>query len=161
MALFEVCNTQQSSIGSRQKNKTFRCKRRLRGKCILDKSKSQPRRIFCISKLQLKWLFLAGIYAQLKTVEQERHALARVKAELYLAEKQNQCLLTKVQQVKKERNTAKAQLETVEQERDTAKAQLETVEQERDRANKRYKTAIAEWARLERAAYGTPGLGGI
>ena len=86
-------------------------------------------------------------HAQLKTVEQERHALARAKAELYLAEKQNQCLLTKVQQVKKERNTAKAQ--------------LETVEQERDRANKRYTTAIAEWARLERAAYGTPGLGGI
>ena len=100
-------------------------------------------------------------HAQLKTVEQERHALARVKAELYLAEKQNQCLLTKVQQVKKERNTAKANLKTVEQERDTAKAQLETVEQERDRANKRYTAAIAEWARLERAAYGTPGLGGI
>ena len=101
--------------------------------------------------------------AQLKTVEQERHALARAKAELYLAEKQNQCLLTKVQQVKKERNTAKAKLETVEQERDNAKAaldnakwSLEWVEQQRDSAMKGFQTAIAEWARLEKAAYGTP-----
>ena len=87
--------------------------------------------------------------------------LDQLRAELYLAELQKKRLLARLQKVKNDRNNAKAKLKTVEQERDTAKAQLETVEQERDRANKGYKTAIAEWARLERAAYGTPGLGGI
>ena len=96
-----------------------------------------------------------------KTVKQESHASERLKAKLYLAEKQKKCLMTRVEKVKRERDTANAKLKNVEQERDTAKAQLETVEQERDRANERYTTAIAEWARLERAAYGTPGLGGI
>ena len=87
--------------------------------------------------------------------------LDQLRAELFLAELQNKRLLARLQEVKNDRNNAKAKLKTVEQERDTAKAQLETVEQERDRANKRYTAAIAEWARLERAAYGTPGLGGI
>ena len=99
--------------------------------------------------------------AQLKTVEQERYALQRLKAEVHLAEEQKECLLTRLQKVKEERDTAKAKVKTVEQERDTVKAQLKTVEQERNIANERYNTAIAEWARLEKAAYGTPGLGGI
>ena len=94
-------------------------------------------------------------HAQLKTVEQEcndeREEHERVQLRLRIA----------LQKVTGERDTANAKLKNVEQERDTAKAQLETVEQERDRANERYTKAIAEWARLERAAYGTPGLGGI
>ena len=52
--------------------------------------------------------------------------------------------------------TLRNRLQELEQDRDTVKAQLKTVEQERDKANERYKTAIAEWARLEKAAYGAP-----
>ena len=47
-------------------------------------------------------------------------------------------------------------LRTANRERDEAKAQLKTVKKERDNANKRVILAIAEWYRLEKAAYGAP-----
>ena len=90
-------------------------------------------------------------------------------------------LRIRVQELEQDRDTAHAQLKTVEQEcndereehervqlrlrialqkvteeRDTANAKLKKVEQERDRATDQYKSVIAEWARLEQAAYGAP-----
>ena len=116
------------------------------------------------------------LQTRLKTVKQERDTANDREAFCY----------KQLKKVEKEGDTAKAQLKMVEeecndereehervliglrialqaaeQERDTAKAKLKTVEQERDDANERVKLAIAEWARLEKAAYGTPGLGGI
>ena len=82
--------------------------------------------------------------------------LDQCKAELFLAELQKKRLLTRLQEVKEERDTTKAKLKTVEQERDDTKAQLKTVKKERDNANKRVILAIAEWYRLEKAAYGAP-----
>ena len=87
--------------------------------------------------------------------------LDQLRAELYLAELQKKRLLTKLQEVKKERDTTKAKLKTVEQERDDTKAKLKTVEKERNRSNAAVKLTIAEWYRLEKAAYGAPNLGGI
>ena len=87
--------------------------------------------------------------------------LDQLRAELYLAELQKKRLLARLQEVKNDRNNAKAKLKTVEQERDDTKARLKTVEKERDHANERVRLAIAEWYRLEKAAYGAPGLGGI
>ena len=82
--------------------------------------------------------------------------LDQLRAELLLAELQNKRLLARLQEVKNDRNNAKAKLKTVEQERDDTKAQLKTVKKERDNANKRVILAIAEWYRLEKAAYGAP-----
>ena len=83
-------------------------------------------------------------------------AMNQLKAELYLAELQKKRLLTRLQEVKNDRNNVKAKLKTVEQERDDTKARLKTVEKERDHANERVRLAIAEWYRLEKAAYGAP-----
>jgi uncharacterized protein (DUF3084 family) len=82
--------------------------------------------------------------------------LDQLRAELFLAELQNKRLLARLQEVKNDRNNAKAKLKTVEQERDTVKAQLKTVQKERNRANAAVKLTIAEWYRLEKAAYGAP-----
>ena len=101
------------------------------------------------------------VHAQLKTFEQERYDLQQLKAELYQSLEQEKCLLTKLQKVREERDDTKARLKTVEQERDDTKARLKTVEKERDDANGRVRLAIAEWYRLEMAAYGAPDLGGI
>ena len=87
--------------------------------------------------------------------------LDQLRAELFLAELQNKRLLARLQEVKNDRKNAKAKLKTVEQERDDTKARLKTVEKERDDANERVRLSIAEWYRLEKAAYGAPNLGGI
>ena len=52
--------------------------------------------------------------------------------------------------------TLRIRVQELEQECDTANAKLKKVEQERDRATDQYKSVIAEWARLEQAAYGAP-----
>ena len=82
--------------------------------------------------------------------------LDQLRAELLLAELQNKRLLARLQEVKNDRNNAKAKLKTVEQERDDTKARLKTVEKERNRSNAAVKLTIAEWYRLEKAAYGAP-----
>ena len=80
--------------------------------------------------------FIWAAHAQLETVEQEcddeREEHERVQLRLRIA------------------------LQKVIGECHLAEARLKKVEQERDRATDQYKSVIAEWARLEQAAYGAP-----
>ena len=105
----------------------------------------------------------AHVVEALETVVEalENANLDQLRAELLLAELQKKRLLARLQEVKNDRDTAKAKVKMVEQERDTVKAQLKTVQKERNRANAAVKLTIAEWYRLEKAAYGAPNLGGI
>ena len=87
--------------------------------------------------------------------------------DLELLESELRTVLKALSITRRERDEARRDNELLEQERDAAKAKLKTVEQERDSAcdredccHQQYKSAIAEWARLERAALGRPALNG-